>query len=402
MSTVKWQLHIIDPEGHTRSIAVDTAQITIGRNPECDVQLDSRKVSGQHVVVMFDGERPEVKDLGSTNGSRLAGIELQPNIATHWGEGDALLIEGFAITLVRLPTFSTTGASPSPTGGFLQYASRGVAGARHQVGSLYTHPYVRRGVVLLVFFGVGVLVGYALRGAQTPTLQNREPPQLNKPTTIPTWTSTPVGAVDSLDATPSLVVTAIPVITLSSGGGGRPIATRAPTRTPTVTPVRTSMNSTTGSDLAIATPPEIVAASRAMPERIWDARLSQLGIVVEDASVAPGQSYWRLVKALWRDKEESGGSHHIYVETLDQSGLRTQDVAVRVSWGDGSQLLTPEAKPAEEYPMNFDMYAAGYAYHVNVDGQASDMIRNLGMGTIAARQSGEHTSFLLTFQLAHK
>jgi len=57
--------------------------LLVGRHAECDVQLNSGKVSRRHCVLVLIGDRLVVRDLGSTNGVRINGEavnegELQP------------------------------------------------------------------------------------------------------------------------------------------------------------------------------------------------------------------------------------------------------------------------------------------------------------------------------------
>ncbi|MGV8970045.1 MAG: FhaA domain-containing protein [Microbacteriaceae bacterium] len=45
----------------------------IGRGSDADITVDDSSISRKHVEVLWDGERAQVKDLGSTNGSLLNG-----------------------------------------------------------------------------------------------------------------------------------------------------------------------------------------------------------------------------------------------------------------------------------------------------------------------------------------
>jgi hypothetical protein len=48
------------------------------------------------------------------------------------------------------------------------------------------------------------------------------------------------------------------------------------------------------------------------------------------------------------------------------------------------------------------MYASGYAYNVKVEGLPSDIVRGAGMGDLANRFKGIHTSYFFVFQRATK
>jgi predicted component of type VI protein secretion system len=58
------------------SILLDKGILLIGRHPECDIQIDSRKVSRRHCCIAQVGEALVVRDLGSTNGIRINGVRV--------------------------------------------------------------------------------------------------------------------------------------------------------------------------------------------------------------------------------------------------------------------------------------------------------------------------------------
>ena len=132
--------------------------------------------------------------------------------------------------------------------------------------------------------------------------------------------------------------------------------------------------------------------------RAWDPRLNQLGVTLSEASVGGGQPYWRLIDARWANESESGGKHHIYVEVLDESGNRITGQPVTVRWAEGAMSGVTEDKAPPDYAFNFQMYAAGYAYSVQVDGLPSDVLTGAGLGSINQRAFGIHTSYYLTYQ----
>lgn len=134
--------------------------------------------------------------------------------------------------------------------------------------------------------------------------------------------------------------------------------------------------------------------------RNLDPRLDALGVTVSDASVGSGQQYWRLIEVRFADEQESGGKHHIYVDVVDENGVRLVGQPVTVTWGDGSDTQALEDKPAPDYGYNYQMYAAGYAYNVKVEGLPSDELHGAGMGDVENRFKGIHTSYYLIFQRA--
>jgi pSer/pThr/pTyr-binding forkhead associated (FHA) protein len=55
------------------SVQIDKPILLFGRHEECDVQLNSKKVSRRHCVVAQVNDSLIVRDLGSTNGVRING-----------------------------------------------------------------------------------------------------------------------------------------------------------------------------------------------------------------------------------------------------------------------------------------------------------------------------------------
>src|SRR2546425_12619158 len=58
------------------SILLDKPILLLGRDPECDIQLESPKISRRHCCIAQVGESLVVRDLGSTNGIRITGARV--------------------------------------------------------------------------------------------------------------------------------------------------------------------------------------------------------------------------------------------------------------------------------------------------------------------------------------
>src|SRR5947209_12141226 len=58
------------------SILIDKPILLLGRHPECDIQIDSRKISRRHCCIAQVGDSIIVRDLGSTNGIRINGVRV--------------------------------------------------------------------------------------------------------------------------------------------------------------------------------------------------------------------------------------------------------------------------------------------------------------------------------------
>jgi len=80
-------LIIIDPEGNEQSILLSEGTMRIGRDKENDLMLDDPSVSTFHSEIIFSGSTITLKDLGSTNGTRINGERITESIAT---DGDLL------------------------------------------------------------------------------------------------------------------------------------------------------------------------------------------------------------------------------------------------------------------------------------------------------------------------
>ena len=69
-------LYQIAAGDHFELAVIEQGDITLGREPENGVVVDSVKVSRRHGVVIEAGSQWVYRDLGSTNGSWLNGLQL--------------------------------------------------------------------------------------------------------------------------------------------------------------------------------------------------------------------------------------------------------------------------------------------------------------------------------------
>jgi pSer/pThr/pTyr-binding forkhead associated (FHA) protein len=74
------------------SLLLDKPVLLVGRHEECDIQLNSRKVSRKHCVIAQVGETLVIRDLGSTNGVRVNGVRVEEGTLRT---GDELAIGNF-------------------------------------------------------------------------------------------------------------------------------------------------------------------------------------------------------------------------------------------------------------------------------------------------------------------
>jgi hypothetical protein len=93
------------PGGETRSLPLH-AGFTIGRELDNDLVLSDGKVSRHHARIEQSGDRYQVIDLGSANGTTLGAARLVPNNLVEWHPSQTVHI-GAAVLRLRLGGRST-------------------------------------------------------------------------------------------------------------------------------------------------------------------------------------------------------------------------------------------------------------------------------------------------------
>ena len=79
------RIRVMDDGGRPLQVVeVNKPALIVGRQPGSDVLLAEEGVSRQHVRITKDGVRVSVTDLGSDNGTLLAGSRLLPQATTAW------------------------------------------------------------------------------------------------------------------------------------------------------------------------------------------------------------------------------------------------------------------------------------------------------------------------------
>jgi hypothetical protein len=246
------------------------------------------------------------------------------------------------------------------------------------------------------------VVSFVTMQAARPQVGRARPAQVlamasTAPVAMPTYTPLPtLTPIPTNTATPTDTPTPTPTAT------DTPVPTPTPTETPI--PTATPVPPTPTPVPPTPTPVEVVAAAvvaePTAPPINWDGRLDQLGVGLQTAAVAPGQTYWRLVEARWEDETEAQGKHNIYVNALDEIGTRIIGHPVVVEWHEGKDVKPTETKPEPEYSFNFNMYAVIGSYNVYLEGMPSDRLVGAGMGDLDRPAWKIHTCFYLTFQRA--
>lgn len=96
------RVRVLDQSGQTLQVVELTRQgqgIIIGRQEGNAVVLPSNDISRQHALVQWDGSQITIKDLGSSNGTRLEETRLQPNVSYPWPDRQIVHLGPFWLRL---------------------------------------------------------------------------------------------------------------------------------------------------------------------------------------------------------------------------------------------------------------------------------------------------------------
>ena len=80
-----------------KELALTKARTTLGRRPYNDIVFDNLAVSGEHAVLMVEGQDVSIEDLGSTNGTRVNGETVRRRILQ---DADVITIGKYKVTFV--------------------------------------------------------------------------------------------------------------------------------------------------------------------------------------------------------------------------------------------------------------------------------------------------------------
>jgi signal transduction histidine kinase/ActR/RegA family two-component response regulator len=102
------RLYIIAGPNTGGSYDLEAEELSLGRSPENDIQINDRSVSGRHLKLIRKGEEFFVEDLKSTNGTYVNGVLIQPGQAVEVKEGYPI---AFGKTLACLDKEYTVGGT---------------------------------------------------------------------------------------------------------------------------------------------------------------------------------------------------------------------------------------------------------------------------------------------------
>ena len=117
--------HFLQPAGAGTRLNLLEGLNTLGRNPTNDVRLSAASVSSFHCELEIDGDRVVVRDLQSTNGTRLNGVSVEQAAVRPGDElrlGELALVldrEVPVVTLLRPPP--RPGTAPAAPSGPVRY-----------------------------------------------------------------------------------------------------------------------------------------------------------------------------------------------------------------------------------------------------------------------------------------
>lgn len=102
-------LRIMTGERKGQKFDIDRDDVVLGRAPENVVSLDDPSSSSHHCAVLRSGRRFTIKDLGSTNGTRLNNIQikeyrLSPKDVITVGSTDILFDGGDEVEAFQAPS----------------------------------------------------------------------------------------------------------------------------------------------------------------------------------------------------------------------------------------------------------------------------------------------------------
>ena len=129
--------------GQTRRVSLKPQGTVIGRNPDCDVVIDSREISRRHAEILrIPSDQWMIKDLGSSNGTLVNGKRIESCIITA---EDVVEIGPVALLLgERLGDRTLAGLSPQRPKIVVEDFGTEVFYDRPKIEECTTQPYPNR------------------------------------------------------------------------------------------------------------------------------------------------------------------------------------------------------------------------------------------------------------------
>ena len=126
----------ISGSGFGKRFELDKPKIVLGRHPDCDVTIEVGAVSRQHAQILVDGERFEIEDLKSRNGTFLNGQLLSER--TLISDGDLIRICDVEYSFhgdeqLNAPVFDATGGADASSFGVIMVDDQASEGSSRAV-----------------------------------------------------------------------------------------------------------------------------------------------------------------------------------------------------------------------------------------------------------------------------
>lgn len=84
------KLQLVRPDGSQTDHELTEETVTIGRAADCILKIDDASISGHHAKIAPGKGGYRLTDTGSTNGTRLNGEVLEPDVETALKPGDKI------------------------------------------------------------------------------------------------------------------------------------------------------------------------------------------------------------------------------------------------------------------------------------------------------------------------
>ncbi|MDP6838587.1 MAG: FHA domain-containing protein [Planctomycetota bacterium] len=139
--TSRFQLRFLDGERAGETIPLTQSPMSVGRKPGVHIQLTDSSVSGGHAELTVSGEEVNVRDLGSTNGTRVAGRVVQQ--AQALAHGDEVRFGQVGLVFEDGSFSSGSAAAAAVVGGV--GAEAGVGGEGDDLGRISSQALERAG-----------------------------------------------------------------------------------------------------------------------------------------------------------------------------------------------------------------------------------------------------------------
>jgi two-component system response regulator AtoC len=78
----------------------DSGEVTLGRSNSVEIYVDDPLVSRRHAIIAMT-PRPNIRDLGSSNGTRVHGVPLPPGVTRDLAVGDVVMVGSAALLIQR-------------------------------------------------------------------------------------------------------------------------------------------------------------------------------------------------------------------------------------------------------------------------------------------------------------